>query len=111
MKFNRSNTTLTKSGIYSKILKNRSGSSISLETTVSIPSPTELMLDDQITEKSVLWTQGTKMWKLAADHYGDGRLYWVIGLYNEKPTDAHWEIGDLVHIPFPLEYVISYLRG
>lgn len=111
MKFNRSNITLTKSGIYSKVLKNRSGSSVSLETTVSIPSPTELMLDDQITEKSVLWTQGTKMWKLAADHYGDGRLYWVIGLYNEKPTDAHWEIGDLVHIPFPLEYVISYLRG
>lgn len=111
MKFNRSNITLTKSGIYSKVLKNRSGSSVSLETTVSIPSPTELMLDDQITEKSVLWTQGTKMWKLAADHYGDGRLYWVIGLYNEKPTDAHWKIGDLVHIPFPLEYVISYLRG
>lgn len=111
MKFDRVKIKLTKSDIYSKILKNRSGSSVTLESTVSLPSPSTLMLDDKITEKSVLWTQGTKLWKLAADHYGDGTLYWVIGLYNEKPTDAHWKPGDVVYVPFPLEYVMAYLRG
>ena len=50
------------------------------------------------------------MWKIAADNYGDGRLYWIIGLYNEKPTDAHWQVGDIVYIPFPLEAVMKYLN-
>ena len=111
MRFNRTKIRLTKSEKYSKILKNRSGSSATIGSTVSLPSATTLMLDDKVTEKSVFWTQGTKMWKIAADHYGDGTLYWVIGLYNEKPTDAHWKVGDIVHIPFPLEYVMAYLRG
>ena len=62
-----------------------------------------------ITEIYELWTVGTKLWKLADEHYGDGNLYWIIGLFNGRPTDAHWNIGDTVSIPFPYEIVAEAL--
>ena len=46
-----------------------------------------------------VWSQGDKLYKLANVYYGDKNLFWVIGLYNNKPTDAHFNFGDVVFIP------------
>ncbi len=95
---------------YNKLLKKRNVEGVYLRTTPELVSAVDLD-HSIITEASELWGIGTKLWKLAAKHYGDGNLYWVIGLYNIKPTDAHWSIGDRVYIPFPYEYVAEELRG
>ena len=54
-----------------------------------------------------VWSHGDRLWKLAAEHYGDGRLFWLIGLVNSKPTDSHYTLGDLVLIPKPLNLVLA----
>ena len=61
----------------------------------------------EITTES--WGFHTKMFRLAHKYYGDSQYYWVIGLFNQKPTDAHWSIGDTIYIPTPLEYVVELL--
>jgi len=109
MRYEKTDTFLLKRNArYNKILTKRKVEAIKIMETQTIDSVANIDFDT-ITESEVLWAQGTKMWRLAADHYGDGTLYWVIALYNEKPTDAHWEIGDIVYIPHPYEYVVERL--
>ena len=46
-----------------------------------------------------IWDSSTRLYKLAYDAYGDPTLWWIIGLVNKKPTDAHWKLGDVIYIP------------
>jgi len=46
-----------------------------------------------------VWAMGEKMYKIAAEYYGDERYWWVIAWFNNKPTDSHFEEGDTVAIP------------
>jgi len=64
----------------------------------------------RITHVQKIWTVGDRLYKLAAEHYGDSRLWWVIARYNNKPTDAHFQLGDTIYIPLPLETVLGYYR-
>lgn len=61
----------------------------------------------QIVGKS--WQLGDRFYKLAAEHYGDFRYWWVIAWYNQKPTEAHVAVGDVVEVPLPLDKVLRYL--
>ena len=55
-----------------------------------------------------IWTVGDRLYKLAAEYYGDSEMWWVIGWYNQKPTESHFKIGDTLLIPLPLEEVLGY---
>lgn len=46
-----------------------------------------------------VWSHGDKLYKLAHKYFGDGDLFWIIGLFNNKPTDSHFRYGDYVYIP------------
>lgn len=46
-----------------------------------------------------VWSHGDKLYKLANMYFGDRDLFWIIGLFNNKPTDSHYEYGDVVYIP------------
>ena len=63
---------------------------------------------DSIMTKEIFWEVGDRLDKLASREYGDGRFWWVIARYNGKPTDAHFERGDTVLIPLPLNLILSY---
>ena len=54
------------------------------------------------------WTLGDSYWKLANRYYGDPKLWWAIAWYNEKPTEAHIKLGQLILVPIPIEKVVSY---
>ena len=90
------------------IINKRNRKSVELNRLSNMPNFKVLQQDELITEKVVNWKQGTHMWRLASEFYGDYSLYWVIAMYNGKPTDAHWKIGEKVRIPFPVGRVISY---
>ena len=47
--------------------------------------------------------------KLASKYYDDPTMWWVIAFYNQKPTEFHLKLGDLVYIPVPLETVLFYI--
>jgi len=46
-----------------------------------------------------VWKIGTRFYKLASEHYGDPRLWWVIAYFNKKPTDSHVSLGEVVYVP------------
>ena len=57
-----------------------------------------------------IWTTGDRLYKLADKYYNDPELWWIIAWYNNKPTEAHFKVGDLIQVPLPLERVYGLLR-
>ena len=60
----------------------------------------------EITVTTHIFSSGDKLSKIAYDHYGDPRLWWVLAWFNAKPTDFHCKIGDTIRIPEPLLEVL-----
>jgi nucleoid-associated protein YgaU len=56
-----------------------------------------------------VWKTGDRYYKLAFDHYGDSRLWWVIAWFNKRPTEADVSYGDVIYIPQPLDKILNYL--
>ena len=48
------------------------------------------------------WSLGDRFYKLAFEHYGDEKLWWVIAWWNTAPTESHVKMGDVIYIPQPL---------
>ena len=48
------------------------------------------------------------LYNLAGSYYGDAKLWWVIAWFNAKPTESHFQAGDIVYIPMPLSKVMQY---
>ena len=45
------------------------------------------------------WSYGDTLHKLAVRYYANAEFWWVIGLANGKPTDAHYKVGDTILVP------------
>ena len=45
------------------------------------------------------WSHGDRYHKLASKYYKDYRLWWVIAIFNEKPSEAEIKYGDQIKIP------------
>lgn len=54
-----------------------------------------------------IWSKGDRLFKISARYYGQTKYWWLIGLWNSKPTDAHYSYGDVIEIPFP---VVDFYR-
>ena len=52
------------------------------------------------------WSINTKLYKLSEKYYGAPDFWWVIGYFNNKPTDADWKPGDEILIPQPLQRIL-----
>ena len=57
------------------------------------------------------WKPNDKLYKLAQRFYGDSKLWWIIAHINLRPTDSHYNPGDVVIIPNKnaLDKVIKFL--
>ena len=95
--------------MYERILDDRHVSKIQQYRTPSMKYPTDEQLK-RISYVTHSWVYGDRFWKLADRHYGDPKLWWVIAQFNQKPTEAHVEIGDEIKIPFPLGRVLKIMR-
>ena len=78
------------------------------ETNISAPLPAALK--KSLFEVQHLWQTGDKYWKLAAKHYGNGRYWWIIARYNNRPTEAHVRPGAVLNIPKPLDKILRYYK-
>ena len=50
---------------------------------------------------------GDKMYKFSHEIYGDAQYWWLIAWFNNKPTDIHCKIGEVLYIPLPLDRAIA----
>lgn len=75
------------------------------------PEASTAMRSDEfgVTSDEHEWKIGDRYFKLAERYYNDPKLWWVIALYNQKPTESHLDIGDTIRIPYPLERVLTML--
>ena len=96
--------------IYSDYIVNKKLNFIRQYTSPKFSRTSQTQYND-LTVSEVMWTTGDRLWKLAHNHYGSPKYWWVIGLFNNKPTDSHFKVGDTVYLPFPLEKVLSYVQG
>ena len=56
-----------------------------------------------------IWTFGDRYYKLADRYYGNSTVWWVIAFLNQKPTEAHCNLGDNIVIYTPLRDVLLQL--
>jgi len=92
--------------IYKNIFEDRNISFVDQYVTNSLRYPTSLdMRDLDILQH--MWTVGDRYWKLAAESYGSPEYWWIIAWFNQKPTEAHVNIGDIILIPSPLEDILG----
>ena len=93
---------------YRHYLKSRGLASISQFNTAKFKHPTVQDVKNFNTIPHV-WSTGDRYFKLAHEFYGDARMWWVVALFNQKPTEFHLKLGDIVYIPTPLESVLFYI--
>lgn len=87
-----------KSELYRKKLQDRG-----LKKITHYTAPKFTVLSDEtianIDVEFVYWGIASRFYKLAAEHYGDPTLWWVVAYFNRKPTDFHVKIGELIYVP------------
>jgi len=54
-----------------------------------------------------IWKQGDSLEKLASQYYANPAYWWVLALFNQKPTEQHYSVGDNVYIPLPLYSILN----
>jgi hypothetical protein len=101
-----SNTSLDY--LFSDILRRRGVKTMQQYGTANIPF---LTVDQilQLNVATVIWTVGSKYFKLADEFYGEPEYWWVIAWYNQKPLEADISPGDVIEVPAPLELVLQFL--
>lgn len=96
--------------LYSDTFKKRNVKFINQYSTAKYSYPDVNQYNDLTIIKHA-WKEGDRFYKLAELYYGDARDWWIIARFNLKPTESHFEIGDIVEIPLPLDRVVEYLKG
>tara|TARA_R110000822_G_scaffold41675_1_gene113418 strand:+ start:844 stop:1182 length:339 start_codon:yes stop_codon:yes gene_type:complete len=95
-----------KSSRYKRMLKNRGVASISQYRTPSFSYPPP-EVRARIKTVNHVWTLGDHFYKLSYKYYGNPTYWWVIGFYNQLPTEELLEYGDIIRVPISLEQVLS----
>jgi hypothetical protein len=67
-------------------------------------------MSSKIEQISHVWSLGDRYYKLAYKYYGNVSWWWVIARFNNRPTESHNSIGDVIMIPVPLADVLSLVK-
>ena len=94
--------------LYEDILARKRVRAIRQLSTLQL-SPLRPNSENKLQEATHVWKTGDRYYKLAAAYYGRPQLWWVIALYNQKPTEGHLKRGDVIKIPTSLDLLLYYL--
>lgn len=83
---------------YDRVFKERGVRNITQYTTPTTPRPNDEQMNS-IAYYEYAWSAGDRFWKLADQIYGDKNYWYVIARFNEIPTEAHIEPGQIIRIP------------
>jgi hypothetical protein len=93
------------SEIYENVFQRRGIKHVSQYGTPVIDFPLAEEIRDLKLETHT-WKSNDSFYKLAYEHYDDPSYWWIIPWFNKKPTEFHFQLGDLVYIPGPLIEVL-----
>lgn len=93
---------------YKHLIEKRGVKTISHYSSTPLKHPTvEQMKNLEFVE--VVWKSNSRLWKLAADYYGDSKLWWVLAWFNRTPLESDIQVGDVIQVPLPLDQVLNYM--
>jgi hypothetical protein len=93
---------------YKELIKKRGRKLINqYETPKLVNFKPEDYVDLEVVRK--VWKTGDRLYKLADLYYNDATMWWVIALFNNKPTESHFKVGDIVYIPTSIEEVTNII--
>lgn len=95
--------------IYDELFRNRGIKKVAQYETIPLYYPTTEQLQT-IKYETRRWKMGDRLYKIAAEFYGDSRYWWVVAQFNKKPTESHFKVGDIYYIPLSIEQVLEYYR-
>lgn len=91
---------------YSELFKDRGLKFITQISMGGLKYPTSAQIEE-FTIQREQWKLGDSLWKYASKYFdGRGHLWWVIAHFNQKPTDQHFVVGEIIYIPLPLDKVL-----
>ena len=108
MRYSKNNIFKNEEDIYKNFLKERGDKFVIQYDTPTFNHPSSEDLNNFSVDEHT-WKVGDRYFKLAEQYYSDVSLWWVIALYNQKPTESHLKVGDIVYVPYPLESVLYYM--
>ena len=92
--------------LYENILRRKKITSLRQYETASLPF---LRAKPSIKTFPHVWKTGDRYYKLANTYFDNPRLWWIIALYNQKPTEGHLKKGDVLRIPVSINLLLYYL--
>jgi len=96
--------------LYENIFRKRSIKSVIQYNSAKFKYPTAEEIED-LDVITLRWKLGSRLYKFADQYYGNPELWWIIAWYNQKPTESHFQIGDLVYVPLRLENIFKYFNN
>ena len=94
-RYKRQITAINNSELYEELFENRGVGFIKQRRTF-IFTGLDLVSPGS---SEYIWKSGDSLHKLSHLFYGTLQYWWIIALFNHKPTDAHYKIGDTILIP------------
>jgi len=98
IRYKRRKSARNRDQSYDKIFEKKGVRSVTQYATPSTPSPNDREFN-RIEYYNYAWSVGDRYWKLAHSIYGDKDLWYVIARFNELPTEADIEPGQIIRIP------------
>lgn len=93
--------------LYEQTLDERNVEFIRHYATPKMMAPTVAEMKD-LTRVRHVWKTGDRYFKLAIQYYDSAQYWWVIAQFNQRPTEADINVGELIYIPLPLEEILRY---
>ena len=104
-RYDRRQIFLNKNELYDNVFEERNINSIRHYASADFEYPSVQEMKD-LTRIRHVWKVGDRYYKLASQYYSSPQYWWVIALFNKKPTEADLNVGDLIYIPLPLQDVL-----
>lgn len=106
-RFNNRGIVTLDTELYQELLEKRGLYNISHFSTPAFNFDISGQIPFEVEERT--WKSGDRLYKLSQEYYNTTQYWWVIGFINQKPTDSHYQTGDKILIPKPLEAVLTYI--
>jgi len=101
---------VNKADSYKELFQKRGIRFVRQYRTPSMIFPTDEE-QEQIEAEDYIWRTSDRFYKLAHSYYGDSKYWWIIAWYNQKPTESHLNLGDVIQIPISLNAVLRLFLG
>jgi hypothetical protein len=96
--------------VYEELIESRGKKKIYHYSTATIKHP-EAKDFKNLTTLRHIWKVGDRFYKLSNKYYGSTKYWWVISIFNKKPTEADVSLGEELTIPLPLDKAMEIVKG